>query len=193
MFRRMSLAEIVNRSSPLFAAFAENGERIVPSRIYVAPPDRHLIVSDGIVRLTRDPRETRSRPAIDPLFRSAARSYGRRVIAVLLSGLYDDGVQGLQIIHRNGGMVIVLKPDDTAFSQMPENAIKYDHPDYVLSASDYFPNSSNWSQIRKAAPQYAATTKQLSTMSRRRAMCVQTAGGASFEEANREFLTFAAG
>jgi len=98
------------------------------------------------------------------------------VIAVLLSGLYDDGVQGLQIIHRNGGMVIVLKPDDTAFSQMPENAIKYDHPDYVLSASDYFPNSSNWSQIRKAAPQYAATTKQLSTMSRRRAMCVQTAG-----------------
>jgi len=61
------------------------------------------------------------------------------VIAVLLSGLYDDGVQGLQIIHRNGGMVIVLKPDDTAFSQMPENAIKYDHPDYVLSAGDIFP------------------------------------------------------
>ena len=70
------LAEIVNRSGPLLAAFAEDEEKIVSSRIYIAPPDRHLLVYDGSVHLTRDPRENRSRPAIDPLFRSAARWYG---------------------------------------------------------------------------------------------------------------------
>jgi len=91
-----------------------------------------LLVSDGNVRLTR-------RPSIDALFRSAARSYGRRVIAVLLSGFYDDGVQGLEVVSRSGGTVIVLKPDDTSFPQMPENAIKYDHPHYILSARDISP------------------------------------------------------
>jgi two-component system, chemotaxis family, protein-glutamate methylesterase/glutaminase len=118
------LAEILNRAGPLLAASAKDEEKIVPSRIYVAPPDHHLIISDGIMRLTRDPRENRSRPAIDPLFRSAARSYGPGVIAVLLSGLYDDGVQGLQIVSRSGGTVVVLKPEDARFPQMPENAIK---------------------------------------------------------------------
>ena len=132
------LAEIVNRSGPLRAAFAENDEPIIASRIYVAPPDHHLLISDGTVRLTRDPRENRSRPAIDPLFRSAARSYGQHVIAVLLSGFQDDGVQGLQVVSRSGGTVIVLQPADTPFPQMPENAIKYDHPDYILSPGDIF-------------------------------------------------------
>jgi two-component system chemotaxis response regulator CheB len=130
------LAEIINRAGPLVAAFAENEEDIVASRIYIAPPDQHLLLSDGTVRLTKGPRENRSRPAIDPLFRSAARSYGRRVIAVLLSGLFDDGVQGLQVVSRNGGTVVVLRPDETEFPQMPENAIKLDHPDYILSADD---------------------------------------------------------
>lgn len=133
------LPEIINRSGPLFAAFAENEEKIAPSRIYIAPPDQHLVISDGAMRLTRDPRENRSRPAIDPLFRSAARSYGDRVIAVLLSGLHDDGVQGLQVVGRSGGTVIVLKPDETPFPQMPENAIKYDHPDFILPVKDIFP------------------------------------------------------
>jgi two-component system, chemotaxis family, protein-glutamate methylesterase/glutaminase len=133
------LDEIVNRAGPLSAGFAKDEERIVPSRIYIAPPDRHLLISGGTLRLTRDPRENRSRPAIDPLFRSAARSYGRKVIAVLLSGLYDDGVQGLQVISQSGGTVIGLKPEDTSFPQMPENAIKYDHPDFVLPADDIFP------------------------------------------------------
>lgn len=133
------LAEIVNRVGGLSAGFAKDKEKIVPSRIYIAPPDQHLIINDGIIRLTRDPRENRSRPAIDPLFRSAARSYGSRVIAVLLSGLYDDGVQGLQVVNGSGGTVIVLKPDETQFRQMPENAIKYDHPDFILPVSDIFP------------------------------------------------------
>jgi two-component system chemotaxis response regulator CheB len=133
------LAEIVDRAGPLSATFARNDEKIVPSRIYIAPPDRHLLISDGVLRLTRDPRENRSRPAIDPLFRSAARSHGPKVVGVLLSGLYDDGVQGLEVISESGGTVIVLKPDNAPFPQMPENAIKYDDPDYILSAKDIFP------------------------------------------------------
>lgn len=130
------LAEILDRAGPLSASVAKNEEKIVESKIYVAPPDRHLLVVDGTLHLTRDPRENRTRPAIDPLFRSAARSYGRRTIAVLLSGLYDDGVQGLQVVSQRGGTVIVVKPSDTSFPQMPENAIKYDHPDYILPAGE---------------------------------------------------------
>lgn len=133
------LDEILNRSAPLFAAFAKDEEKIVASRIYIAPPDHHLLLHDGTIHLTRDPRENRSRPAIDPLFRSAAKSYGRRVIALLLSGFRDDGVQGLQVVSQSGGTVIVLKPEDTPFPEMPENAIQYDHPDYVLSPSEIFP------------------------------------------------------
>ncbi|MGH9640926.1 MAG: chemotaxis protein CheB [Terriglobales bacterium] len=130
------LADILNRGSAVPAAFAKDQENIVPSRIYLAPPDHHLVISDGVVRLTRGPRENRTRPAIDPLFRSAARAYGKHVIAVLLSGLLDDGVQGLQVVSRSGGEVIVLKPEDAPFPQMPENAIKYDHPDHILCANE---------------------------------------------------------
>lgn len=130
------LADILSRAGRLPAAFAKDGEKVVPSRIYIAPPDQHLIIADGSVRLTRDPRENRTRPAIDPLFRSAARAFGHRVIALLLSGLYDDGVQGLQVVGRNGGKVIVLKPEEAPFPQMPENAIRFDHPDFILSARD---------------------------------------------------------
>jgi two-component system, chemotaxis family, protein-glutamate methylesterase/glutaminase len=131
-----ALADILNREANLPASFARNGEKIAPSRIYIAPPDRHLLVADGALQLTRGPRENRSRPAIDPLFRSAAQSYGSRVIAVLLSGLLDDGVQGLQVVSGRRGTVIVLKPEDATFPEMPENAIKYDHPDYVLAAAE---------------------------------------------------------
>ena len=133
-----SLAEIVNCNSRLPATFAQDGEKIIPSRIYIAPPDKHLLISDNVVRLTRGPRENRSRPAIDALFRSAAQSYGRRVIAVVLSGLLDDGVHGAQVVSRCGGKVIVLEPEDAPYPQMPENAIKYDHPDFVLKAADIF-------------------------------------------------------
>jgi two-component system, chemotaxis family, protein-glutamate methylesterase/glutaminase len=133
------LDEILNRAGPLFAAFGKNDENIVPSRIYIAPQDRHLLLFEGTVHLTRDPRENRSRPAIDPLFRSAAQWYGPRVIAVLLSGMLDDGVQGLQLVSQNGGTVIVLKPDEAPFPQMPENAIRYAYPDYILPASEIVP------------------------------------------------------
>jgi len=85
------------------------------------------------------PRENRNRPSIDSLFRSAARWRGGRVIAVLLSGILDDGVAGLQVITRAGGQVIILDPADTRFPQLPENGIRYDHPDYVLGCDEIAP------------------------------------------------------
>ena len=89
-----ALPSILNRAGPLRASQAEDGERYELARIYVARPDRHLSIRDGRIRLTTEPREHGHRPAIDPLFRSAARSCGTRVVGVILSGSLDDGTSG---------------------------------------------------------------------------------------------------
>src|SRR5215210_9147179 len=89
------LAQILDRSGPLPASYASNRERIRPGRIYVAPPDVHMLLEPGLVRLTHGPRENRFRPAIDPLFRSAAQVFGPRVVGVILPGGLDDGTSGL--------------------------------------------------------------------------------------------------
>ncbi|HLJ26515.1 MAG TPA: chemotaxis protein CheB [Candidatus Angelobacter sp.] len=130
------LPEILNRERGPAALSATDGAEIRPSIIYVAPPDHHLIISDGAVRLTRGPLENRHRPAIDPLFRSAARAFGAGVVAVLLSGARDDGIAGLQLVTNSGGTVIVLDPKEARFPEMPINAIRYARPDYVLPARE---------------------------------------------------------
>jgi two-component system chemotaxis response regulator CheB len=101
-------------------------------RVYVAPRDHHLVVEDGVVRTDRGPKQHRTRPAIDPLFRSAAREYGPRVIGVLLSGFGADGVDGLIAIKAAGGLSIVQDPLDARHGWMPRNAIAGDDVDYVL-------------------------------------------------------------
>jgi two-component system, chemotaxis family, protein-glutamate methylesterase/glutaminase len=105
---------------------------IRPGRIYVAPPDFHLRVGRGIVHLSRGPKEHYVRPAIDPLFRSAAQVYGQRVIGVLLSGMLDDGVKGLKAIKRKGGLTIVQTPAEAGFPDMPQNALAKIVIDYCL-------------------------------------------------------------
>ena len=115
---------------------AVDGQRIEPARVYVAQPDRHLLVEPGYVRLTRGPRENRHRPAIDPLFRSAARAYGPRVIAVVLTGMLDDGAQGLYIVKLQGGVAIVQDPEEATFDPMPLSAMKAANVDYVLKVTD---------------------------------------------------------
>jgi two-component system chemotaxis response regulator CheB len=117
------LPQLLQSAGSLPAKFAEDNEPIQQGRIYVAPPDYHLLVSDGHLRITTGPRENRVRPAIDPLFRSAAASYGSRVIGVVLSGLLDDGTAGLQAIKRCGGVTVVQDPDDARYSEMPRNAM----------------------------------------------------------------------
>ena len=118
------IPQILNGAGALPAEHASDGDRILPSRIYVAPPDRHLLIEPGRVRVTRGPRENRHRPAVDPLFRSAARSYGPRVLGIVLTGNLDDGTVGLHIIKSEGGIAIVQDPNEAAFPSMPRNAIR---------------------------------------------------------------------
>jgi two-component system chemotaxis response regulator CheB len=115
---------------------AVDGQPIEPANVYVAPPDMHLLVEPGYMRLSRGPRENRHRPAIDPLFRSAARSYGSRVIGIVLTGMLDDGAQGLHVVKSQGGIAIVQDPEEAAFNPMPLSAMKNNHVDYVLKVAE---------------------------------------------------------
>lgn len=126
------LAEILDRAGILTAKFAKDGEQITNGTIYIAPPNQHILVKNGYVRLSRGPRENRSRPAIDPLFRSAAAAYKSSVVGVILTGLLDDGVSGLQAIKKCGGLAVVQDPDDAQFPDMPLNALEVVEADYVL-------------------------------------------------------------
>jgi two-component system chemotaxis response regulator CheB len=121
---RSVLPRILERAGPLPAAHARDGESIEPGRIYVAPPDLHLLLDAGAVRLVRGPKENNARPAIDPLFRTAARAYGTRVIGVILTGTLDDGTAGLMAIKKRGGLAVVQDPADAMFDGMPRNAIE---------------------------------------------------------------------
>jgi len=116
------LPAILAHAGSLPAMHARDNEAFEPGRIYVAPPDAHLLLSGGRLRVIRGPKENNHRPAIDPMFRSAARVYGRRVIGIVLSGALDDGAAGLFAIKRRGGVAIVQEPQDALFPDMPLNA-----------------------------------------------------------------------
>lgn len=124
-------ARNVSRRGPFPAAFAGDGDQLKPGCIFLAPPDRHMVISEGRLRLVRSPRENWTRPAIDPLFRSAAAYGGNRTIGILLSGMLDDGTDGLGAIKRCGGTTVVQDPEEAAFPDMPRNAIKRGHVDHI--------------------------------------------------------------
>ncbi|MUG99252.1 chemotaxis protein CheB [Scytonema sp. UIC 10036] len=126
------LPQILARVTSLPVAHAVDNEPIKTGRIYVAPPDRHLLVESGFVRLSLGPKENRFRPAVDVLFRSAARSYGERVIGVVLSGSLDDGAAGLYAIKERGGIAVVQDPSDALHSSMPRAAMKAVTVDYCV-------------------------------------------------------------
>jgi two-component system chemotaxis response regulator CheB len=126
----------LNNSGPLQALEARDGESVQMGRIYVARPDHHLLIEDSRVRVTRGPKENRFRPAVDPLFRSAAYAFGPRVIGIITSGALDDGTSGLWEIKRRGGIAIAQDPNDAEISSMPENAIREMTVDHVVPASD---------------------------------------------------------
>ncbi|MEH2365621.1 chemotaxis protein CheB [Nostoc sp.] len=131
------LPKILNRASNLPVSHALDSEAIVHGRIYVAPPNYHLLVERGYLRLTRGAKENRCRPAINPLFRSAARAYGQRAIAVLLTGVLDDGTAGLMAVKMRRGVAIVQNPDDALYADMPRNAIEnVEDIDHILPLSD---------------------------------------------------------
>lgn len=132
-YARSRLPDILSRMGPLAAVQARAGAPIVHGRIYVAPPDYHLLVRDGAVALDHGPRENYMRPAIDPLFRGAARAYGSRVVGVVLSGTLDDGSVGMMIVKAHGGICIVQDPAEALFGGMPRAALEHTAVDYVLT------------------------------------------------------------
>lgn len=125
------LPTLLRRRSKLQVAHAQDGDHIRHGRIYVAPPDQHLVIRRGRVELTMGPRENSHRPAVDTLFRSAAQSYGPRVVGVVLSGNLDDGAAGSVEIHKGGGIVIAQDPDEALYSSMPQSVIALGIADYV--------------------------------------------------------------
>ena len=126
------LAEVIRRPGGPPVKAAEHGERLLPGRVYVASPDRHLMVVGGKLVLGRGPAENFHRPAVDPLFRSAARAYGPRVAGVVLSGMLDDGTAGLAAVKACGGLAVVQDPEEAIFSDMPLNALRSVEVDHSL-------------------------------------------------------------
>jgi two-component system, chemotaxis family, protein-glutamate methylesterase/glutaminase len=130
-----ALPRILDRSGPLRADTAVDGEPIESGRVYVAPPDQHLLVVEDAVRLSRGPRRNGVRPAADPLFRSAALQAGPRVTAVVLSGTLGDGALGSATVERRGGRVVVQDPDEAEYDSMPRSAIAVTGRPVVVPAS----------------------------------------------------------
>src|SRR5215470_17662630 len=126
------LPNILSKAGKLPARHAVDREPIRMSRIYVALPGHHLTIEQGRVRVTSGPTEGGFRPAIDALFRSAARSYHSAVIGLILTGLLDDGTAGLVSVKRHGGVAIVQDPDDAAHPDMPRSALANVAVDYCL-------------------------------------------------------------
>ena len=117
------LPTLINHVGQFLALHPADGTPIRNGCIYIAPPDHHILIEGPIVRVVHGPRENRCRPAIDPLFRSAAACYGARVMGVLLSGNLDDGTAGLLAIQRHGGVALVQDPAEAAYKDMPASAL----------------------------------------------------------------------
>lgn len=126
------LVQHLQKLGTLPCRFAESEERFDNGRVYVAPPDHHMLVKKGTILITKGARENRSRPSIDPLFRSAAVAHGSSVIGVVLTGQLDDGSSGLQAVVRCGGLAVVQDPADAAYPDMPSNALRYVKADHCV-------------------------------------------------------------
>lgn len=129
---RSALPQILQRRSALTVKHAHDGELLRAGQVLVAPPDRHLLVDGDRVRLTRGPRECGTRPALDPLLRTAARWAGRRAIGVVLSGALDDGTAGMLALRSRGGTCVVQSPSDASYPSMPQSVIDHLAPDHIV-------------------------------------------------------------
>ncbi|TXM64007.1 chemotaxis protein CheB [Methylobacterium sp. WL12] len=130
------LPDILNMTSHLPVLHGEDGHPIEAGHIYVAPPDEHMYLDRGVIRLDHGAKVNFTRPAADPLFISAAETYGERVVGIVLSGYDSDGADGLAKIKDQGGIALVQKPEDAEQPAMPWAAIMADHPDACLPVKE---------------------------------------------------------
>jgi len=136
---RSVLPAVLSKAGPLPAAHPKDGDPVKSGRIYVAPNDHHMLLERGYIRVTKGPKENRFRPAVDPLFRSAAYIYSTRSIGVVLSGALDDGTAGLWAIKLRGGTAIVQDPADAMHRSMPLSALDNVEVDYTVPVGQIGP------------------------------------------------------
>jgi two-component system, chemotaxis family, protein-glutamate methylesterase/glutaminase len=133
---RSMLDELLTHTGPLPAQFARDGDAVRKGRIYIAPPNRHLLLDGDRMALGEGPRENNARPAIDPMLRSTAVCCGGRAVGVVLTGTLGDGASGLWAIRHGGGIAVVQDPKDAAFAEMPMTALNRAKPDHVVTLRD---------------------------------------------------------
>jgi two-component system chemotaxis response regulator CheB len=202
-----ALPNILQRASALPVAQAVDGEPIVPGHICVARPDQHLLLTGGRIRCTHGPREQGHRPAIDPLFRSAARTFGHRVVGVILSGTLDDGTVGLIEIKARGGLALVQQPEEAAYTGMVMSALRSVAVDHVAPARELaaildrvareedpegepLPLDLQGDDAPEPAMAGTAAPRNLLALGRPSPMVCPECGGVLFEREQDDFLHF---
>ncbi|GAB2969655.1 chemotaxis protein CheB [Hymenobacter coalescens] len=147
------LAARLQKHTGLRCRLGSTGQHIHPGPLYLAPPDRHLLITDGHLLVTKGPRENHYRPAVDTLFRSAAAAYGARVVGVVLTGMLHDGTAGLEFIKRAGGLTLVQDPHEAEFPSMPESALSNFSIDFVTPLDEM--GALLQELVQRPMPQYA--------------------------------------
>jgi two-component system chemotaxis response regulator CheB len=199
------LPQILGRAGPLPAAHAEQGGKIRMGRVYVAPPDSHLLVKDGHTLVTRGPKENGFRPAVDVLFRTAAQAYGPRVVGIVLTGGLDDGTVGLIHIKNQGGIAVAQDPGEAVFPSMPQSAMDNVNVDYVVPvaempallsrlASEPLPQGVNMPRRRNGRPDVAEAGSAILQEEREAgpptAFTCPECGGSLWERKNGKMLRY---
>lgn len=158
---RSQLPTILSHVGALLAVKAHDGDEIAPGRIAIAPPNRHLLLTQERVRVVSGPGENYARPAVDPLFRSAALAFGPRVIGVVLTGALDDGASGLVAIKRQGGLAVVQDPETAAAQGMPRAALTYVEADVCLPVAELASKLAILTQLEAPPPDKRQDTTDL--------------------------------
>ncbi|GAB3892673.1 chemotaxis protein CheB [Larkinella knui] len=130
------LPQILTHSGSIKATHPKDGEIIQAGQIYVAPPDHHILIEDNQLVVKQGPKENRFRPSIDALFRSAAYTYGPRVIGIILTGMLNDGTSGMWSVKRLGGVTIIQQPEEALYPSMPDSVLEYVDVDYIVPIAD---------------------------------------------------------
>lgn len=185
------LPEILARVAAVGVAPASDELPLRPGRILVAPPDRHLTVLDSHVCLGRGPRENGHRPAVDPLFRSAAEEYGAAACGVILSGSRDDGTAGLAQIKAHGGVTIVQDPSDAQYDGMPSNALAGTDVDFLLPGAEIGPTLMRLAAGELVPPRRASPAPPLDPDPQMLSVLCPECGGTMFQGDEAGVVAFA--